>query len=105
MIPNSQTQNVPIGSDQNAPLVLLSPHCGRHKAKRRYTKAQKIEELAIDQYKSLRKGITYHDLIRNNLSHSKKHAQNALKRSLQKRIIFTIEHHKPQRVLRYIPQI
>lgn len=96
MIPNSQNQNVPIGSDQNAPLLLLGPYYSRHKPKRRYTKAQKIEELAIDRYKSTRKGITYQDLIRSGLSHSQKHAQNALKRSLQKCIIFTIEQHKPQ---------
>jgi hypothetical protein len=96
MIPNSQTQNVPIASDQNVPLELLGPYSGGRKAKRRYTKAQKIQELAIDKFKSNRKGITYHDLIRNHLSHSQKHAQNALKRSLQKRIIFTIEPHKPQ---------
>jgi hypothetical protein len=98
MIPNSQTQtqNVPIDICQNAPLVQLGPYGGGHKAKRRYTKAQKIEDLAIVKYKSTRKGITYQDLIRNHLSHSQKHAQNALKRSLQKRIIFTIEQHKPQ---------
>jgi len=45
---------------------------------------------------STRKGITYQDLIRSGLSHSQKHAQNTLKRSLQKGIIFTIEQHKPQ---------
>jgi hypothetical protein len=96
MIPNSQTQNVPIDICQNALLASLGPYSGGHKIKRKYTKVQKIQELAIGKYKSTRKGITYHDLIRNDLSHSQKHAQNALKRSLQKRIIFTIEQHKPQ---------
>jgi hypothetical protein len=90
-------QNAPIDLSQNAPLALLGQwNCYGNGVKRRYIRAQQIQNLAVDKYHRNGYGITYHDLISNGLACNKKQAQNTLKRCLQKNIIFTIEQHKPQ---------
>jgi hypothetical protein len=90
-------QNAPIDLNQNAPLALLGQWCCYgNRVKRRYTRAQQIQNLAVDKYHKNGYGVTYFDLISNGLASNKKQAQNTLKRCLQNNIIFTIEPHKPQ---------
>jgi hypothetical protein len=90
-------QNAPIDSSQNAPLALLGQWtCYGNRVKRRYTRAQQIQNLAVDKYHRNGYGTTYRDLISNGIASNKKQAQNTLKRCLQNNIIFTIEPHKPQ---------
>jgi hypothetical protein len=97
MITGNLAQNAPIDSSQNAPLALLGQwNCYANRVKRRYTRAQKVQALAVDRYHMNGYGTTYHDLISNGLACNKKQAQNTLKRCLQNNIIFTIEQHKPQ---------
>jgi hypothetical protein len=90
-------QNAPIDLSQNAPLELLGQCSGYdNRVKRRYIRAQQIQNLAVDKYHRNGYGITYHDLISNGIASNKKQAQNTLKRCLQNNTIFTIEQHKPQ---------
>jgi hypothetical protein len=97
MITGNLAQNAPIDSSQNAPLALLGQwNCYANRVKRRYTRAQNVQALAVDRYHMNGYGTTYHDLISNGLACNKKQAQNTLKRCLQNNIIFTIEQHKPQ---------
>ena len=64
--------------------------------KRRYTRAHHIQDLAISHYNKNGKPITYADLLSSGIAHSKKQAQDTLKRSLHRDIVFTVEKHKPQ---------
>ena len=97
MSAGSLAQNAPIDLSQNAPLELLGQCSGYgNRVKRRYIRAQQIQNLAVDKYHRNGYGITYHDLISNGIASNKKQAQNTLKRCLQNNTIFTIEQHKPQ---------
>jgi hypothetical protein len=64
--------------------------------KRRYTKHQVIDKLAIDKYNGTGKGISFNDLVLSGLARHKRQAQETLKHFRQKKILFTIENHKPQ---------
>ena len=95
-------KNIPIGSSRNIPLVSIE-HCRRKgigsdggNRRRRYTKAEEINELSVDKYIRSHKGITYNDLIRAGIASHKLQAQLALKRCKKKDILFTPENHKPQ---------
>lgn len=85
--------NVPVEKNRNAPLALLGQ---QNQGKRRYTKSTDIEELAIEKYKQTGKGITFADLLNKGLVKHKSHAQNTLKRCLQRGVLFTPENYKPQ---------
>jgi hypothetical protein len=90
-------QNAPIDLSQNAPLGLSGQLSGYgNRVKRRYIRAQQIQNLAVDKYRRNGYGITFHDLISNGIASNKKQAQNTLKRCLQNNVIFTIEQHRPQ---------
>jgi hypothetical protein len=65
-------------------------------SKRRYTKYQAIDRLAIAKYKGTGKGISFNDLIQSGLERHKRQAQDTLKRFRQKKILFTLENRKPQ---------
>jgi hypothetical protein len=88
----NKSANVPIEENRNAPIDVL----GHHSGKRRYTKSQDVEELAIEKYQKTGRGITYTDLLNKELVKRKNHAQNTLKRCLQRGVLFTPENHKPQ---------
>jgi hypothetical protein len=85
--------NVPIKKNRNAPLGLLGQQYHR---KRKYRKSTDVEELAMEKYKQTGKGITFADLLNKGLVKRKSHAQNTLKRCLQRGVLFTLENHKPQ---------
>jgi hypothetical protein len=65
-------------------------------SKRRYTKYQAIDRLAVGKYRGTGKGISFHDLIHSGLARHKRQAQDTLKRFRERKILFTLEKHKPQ---------
>lgn len=65
-------------------------------SKRRYTKYQTIDRLAIERYKGTGKGVSFNDLIHSGLARHKRQAQDTLKRLRERKILFTLENHKPQ---------
>jgi hypothetical protein len=91
-------KNIPIGSSGNIPLALLG-QCdyGGYKKRRRYIRAQEIEQLAVKKYKGNGKGMTFNDLLTSGLAMHKEQAQITLKHCLEKQVLFTISNHKPQR--------
>jgi hypothetical protein len=50
----------------------------------------------MSHYNKNGKPITYADLLSSGIAHNKKQAQDTLKRSLHRDIVFTLEKHKPQ---------
>jgi hypothetical protein len=88
------TDNTPIGYDQNTPLALSGQSGG---CRRRYTRSQEIENLAVSKYKMNAKGITFNDLLSSKLALHKEQAQTTLKYCIEKEILFTISKFKPQR--------
>jgi hypothetical protein len=64
--------------------------------KRRYTKAQDIEQLAVRIYRNNGRGITINDLFAFGVAVHKTQAQNTLKHSLKNQVLFTISNYKPQ---------
>jgi hypothetical protein len=93
----SSPKKAPLGQRSNAPLEILM-HCStvHDVGKRRYTKVQEVDTLAIEKYKKNGKGITSQDLMPLGLAKHKSQAQNTIKRCLARKILFTIEKHKPQ---------
>ena len=90
----------PLPGDLNAPLKLLVHDDTVHQdSKRRYTRAQEIDALAVRKYKVNGKGITVQDLMSSGLAIHKSQAHNTLTRCLAKNILFVIGNHKPQRYL------
>jgi hypothetical protein len=87
-------QNIPIESTPSAPVGILG-QC-QYRERRRYTRTQKIEDLAVSKYNKNGKGITFNDLLSSRLVFHKEQAQNTLKRCLQRNILFTLAKHKPQ---------
>ena len=90
-------KNIPIRSSQNIPLALLGQYgqCGYTK-RRRYTRAQEIEKLAVEKYNKNGKGITFNDLISAGLASHKEQAQITLKHCLRMGLLFSLGNHKPQ---------
>ena len=96
-ISNKAHHNNPLARLQNSPLELLVQSNNNHlDSKRRYTTHQMIDGLAIEKYKRTGKGISFNDLIRLGLARHKRQAQDTLKRFRERKILFTIENHKPQ---------
>ena len=92
-------KNIPIHYFQNIPLAQLGQYddgggCG--KRRRRYTRAQEVEQLAVRKYKSNGKGMSFNDLLSAGLASHKEQAQITLKHCLEKQVLFTISNHKPQ---------
>jgi hypothetical protein len=93
----SSPKKVPLGQRSNAPIAsMVQGNEVRGASKRRYTRAQEVNALAIRNYKVNGRGITYHDLISSGLAEHKFQAQNTLKRCLARNILFTAGNHKPQ---------
>ena len=95
------TENTPIGKSVNIPLNVLG-QCYRnrsaeHVPARRYTKAKRIETLAVNKFKQNGLGISFNDLLSNSLAEHKPQAQGTLKHCLRAGILFTPYNHKPQR--------
>jgi hypothetical protein len=68
-------KNIPIASSQNIPLA-LSAQCdagfvGGYR-RRRYTRAEQIEKLAVDKYKKNGTGVTFNDLLCAGMASNKK---------------------------------
>jgi hypothetical protein len=89
--------NAPLDRISNAPLELLVQSHNFSSRKRRYTTAQGIDALAVKRFKTNGKGITFEDLITSGMAPHKQQAQSTLKRFLTERVLFVIEHRKPQR--------
>ena len=80
-------------------MALLGQGCdddGSCRKRRRYTRAQQIERLAIEKYNRNGKGITFNDLLSCGLALHKEQAQTTLKHCLKSKDLFTISDHKPQ---------
>jgi len=90
-------KNIPISSSQNIPLALLGQYgqCGYTK-RRRYTRAQEIEKLAVQKYNKNGKGITFNDLLSAGMASHKEQAQITLKHCLRMGLLFSLGNHKPQ---------
>jgi len=90
-------KNIPIRSSQNIPLALLGQYgqCGYTK-RRRYTRAQEIEKLAVEKYNKNGKGITFNDLLSAGMVSHKEQAQITLKHCLRMGLLFTLGNYKPQ---------
>jgi hypothetical protein len=93
----SSSKNAPVSQLANIPLRVLA-QCGTrcYDIKRRYTRIQEVDTLAVRKSKTNGRGITFEDLIISGLAKHKSQAQNTLKRCLAKRVLFVIEEHKPQ---------
>jgi hypothetical protein len=92
-------KNIPIRSSENIPLAQLGQYGdggGCEKRRRRYTRVQEVEQLAVRKYESNGKGMTFNDLLTSGLALHKEQAQITLKHCLEKQILFTISNHKPQ---------
>jgi hypothetical protein len=93
-------KNIPIASSKNIPLALLAQcdggFVGGYKRRRRYTRAEQIEKLAVDKYKKNGKGLTFNDLLSTGLVSNKKQSQITLKHHNNQAILFTISACKPQ---------
>jgi hypothetical protein len=93
-------KNIPIDSSKNIPLVLLAQcdggFVGGYGRRRRYTRAEQIEKLAVEKYKKNGKGIIFNDLLSRGLASNKKQSQITLKYYHNQGILFTISAHKPQ---------
>lgn len=91
-------KNIPIASSKNIPLALLAQcyggFVGGYRSRRRYTRAEHIEKLAVDKYKKNGQGLTFNDLLSTGLASNKK--QITLKHYHNQGILFTISAHKPQ---------
>ena len=64
---------------------------------RRYTKAKRIETLAINKFRQNGLGINFNDLLSKGLAEHKPQAQGTLKHCLRSGILFTSYNRKPQR--------
>lgn len=91
-------KNTPLDSSQNIPIAQSDHYLCRYgiERRRRYVKAQKVENLAYSKYKGNGQGITFGDLLLNGLALSKKQAQTTLKYYLRREILFTASNCKPQ---------
>ena len=93
-------KNIPLAQSQNIPLALLAQCYGGfvvgYRRRRRYTRAEQIEKLAVDKYKKNGTGLTFNDLLYNGLASNKKQSQISLKHYCTNGILFTISAHKPQ---------
>jgi hypothetical protein len=82
--------------------IALSAQCdggfagGYGRRRRRYTRAEQIEKLAVDKYKKNGQGLTFNDLLHAGLTSNKKQSQISLKHYPNNGILFTISAHKPQ---------
>jgi len=89
-------KNIPISSSRNIPLAQLGRYgMGGSTSRRRYTRAQEVEKLAVNKYNKNGTGITFIDLLSAGLASHKKQAQISLKRCLGMNL-FTLGSRKPQ---------
>ena len=90
-------RHIPIRSSQNIPLALLGQLGeGCCTKRRRYTRAQEIEKLAVQKYNKNGKGITFNDLLSAGMASHKEQAQITLKHCLRMGLLFSLGNHKPQ---------
>ena len=69
---------------------------GSHRKRRRYTRAQEVEKLAVDKYTKNGKGTTFNDLLSSGMASHKEQAQITLKHCLRMNLLFTLGNYKPQ---------
>ena len=93
-------ENDPIGKSVNIPLNVLGQYyrnrSAEHVPARRYTKAKRIETLAVNKFKQNGLGISFNELLSNGLAEHKQQAQRTLKHCLRGGILFTPYNRKPQ---------
>src|ERR687888_1618747 len=77
-------KNIPVAYKQNVPIA------------REYIRLKEVQQLAVEKYHKNGKGITFNDLISRGIAKTKGQAQRKLKNCLKRRLLFTIQHHKPQ---------
>jgi hypothetical protein len=94
--------NVPLDSDQNVPLGLLVQYYPGTPPSRHNIKTNDIKQLAVEVFKSSKKGITFKEVMEG-FGISKKRAQRKLKDCCDnmsypsgERVLFAPEKHKPQ---------
>ena len=84
--------SLPLTDGKNIPLVLKAQNF----VPGSYIDSNQIIEIAIDEYKKHRKGLTYVSLLDRGHAKSKKQAQNILKYHLRRGILFTLSDKRPQ---------
>jgi hypothetical protein len=93
-------KNIPIASSKNIPLALLAQcdggFVGGYGRRRRYTRAEQIQKMAVDKYTKNGQGLTFNDLVHAGMASNKKQSQITLKYYHNKGILFTTSSHKPQ---------
>jgi hypothetical protein len=95
-------QNTPIANLQNLPIGILGQsgqgyHSDQRKRPRRYTRAERIETLAVCKYRVNGDGIGITDLLSEGLVSKKEQAQVTLKYCLERNILFTLRRRRPQK--------
>lgn len=73
--------------------VVGPPYVGR----RRYTKRQRLSDLAECRYQETGKGITFQDIMNSNMAKHKMQAQLILKHGLKSNVLFTLGKRRPQK--------
>jgi len=86
------SQNIPLGSGENIPLTLV----GQCFPRRRYTKSEEINHLAINHYRRTGNGITFENLLSSGLAHHKEQARTTIKHCIEKKVLFAPRKLRPQ---------
>lgn len=87
-------KNTPLGDNKNTPLALAAPTY--RSSYRRYTNSDSIIDIAIRKFRKNKRGITFKDLIKQDLALHKRQAQDTLKYYRRKGILFTLKLRRPQ---------
>jgi hypothetical protein len=87
------SENIPLESGENIPLGLVEQS---FITRRRYTKSEEINHLAINHYRRTGNGITFKDLLSSGLSHHKEQARTTIKHCIEKEVLFAPRKLRPQ---------
>jgi hypothetical protein len=95
------SKNISIDSGRNIPLAqsgqCIAKYSGNNQKQRRYNKVQTIETVAVSQYRTSGKGITYRDLLSSGVAINKTQARVTLKHCIARNVLFAPGNYKPQR--------
>jgi len=83
---------MPLTNDKNTPQALDA----HDYVPRSYTDSNQIIDIAINEYKTHGKGLTYVTLLEKGIAKNKKQAQCILKWHLKRETLFTISDKRPQ---------
>jgi hypothetical protein len=87
------SENIPLESGENIPLGLVEQS---FITRRRYTKSDEINDLAINHFRKTGNGITFENLLSSGLAHHKEQARTTLKHCIERKILFAPGNCRPQ---------